>query len=290
MLTADKWKDYALIDMARGEKLEDWGGIYVIRPDPQIVWDKPGFKPAEKRWEEAHMRYIRSKSGGGGWEFFKRVPDKWEIGYGNLRFVIRPTDFKHMGLFPEQAVNWDWIAPLIANRVSEGKPARILNIFAYTGGATVAAAKAGAVVTHVDSSKGATAWAKQNAAVSGVGEKNLRFITEDAVKFVNRELRRKNGYEAVIMDPPKYGRGADGELWKIEDKLFELVKSCAALLSDSPLFFLINSYSGFSAAVLQNILEIIFPGKSRGIECGELGLKCENGLLLPCGIYGRLLT
>ncbi|MDR1558836.1 MAG: class I SAM-dependent methyltransferase [Clostridiales bacterium] len=278
MLIPDTWKDYELLDTHRGEKLERWGDIVVARPDPQIIWPGDSKSPL---WKGCHMRYHRSRSGGGFWEIKKQTPGTWHIGWESLTFKIRPTDFKHMGLFPEQAVNWQWIIDKIG-----GKSVRVLNLFAYTGGATSAAAAAGANVTHVDAAKGMNVWAKENAALSGVPENRLRFITDDVLKFALREQRRGAVYDAVIMDPPSYGRGPGGEVWKIEDKLFELVSACAALLSAEPLFFLINSYTtGFSPVTAENILRSII--KNGATSSGELGLRQANGLVLPCGIYAR---
>jgi 23S rRNA (cytosine1962-C5)-methyltransferase len=282
LLMADSWRDYELLDMDNGEKLERWGDITVIRPDPQIIW--PG-RRGSQQWADCHMHYHRSKSGGGVWEFKKEVPSSWHIHWKDLTFRIHPTDFKHMGLFPEQAANWDWIMKL----AKSAGHMKILNLFAYTGGATVAAAKAGAHVTHVDAAKGMNAWAKENAALSGVPEDRLRFITDDVLKFVQREARRGSLYDAVIMDPPSYGRGPGGEVWKIEQRLYDLTAACVNILSDKPLFFLINSYTtGFSPIAAQNVLRSLIPPRFGGqITYGELGLPSAAGLVLPCGIYAR---
>ena len=281
MLIPDTWTDYELISTHLGEKLERWGGIISVRPDPQIIWHGDIKNPL---WKNCHMHYHRSRSGGGFWEVKKQTPGKWHISWKGLKFQIRPTDFKHMGLFPEQAANWDWLI----NKIN-GRHLRVLNLFAYTGGATAAAAKAGAHVTHVDAAKGMNEWAKENAALSGVPEDRLRFITDDVLKFVLREQRRGSVYDAIIMDPPSYGRGPNGEVWKIEAKLYELVSACSALLSDNPLFFLINSYTtGFSPQVGENVLRCLVGSQYKGLTTsGELGLKQQNGLILPCGIYAR---
>ena len=281
MLIPDAWTDYELIDTHMGEKLERWGDVIVVRPDPQIIWPGDDNNPL---WRGCHMRYHRSRSGGGFWEVKKQTKSPWRIGWRDLRFEIKPTEFKHMGLFPEQAVNWDWIIRKIG-----GKQIRLLNLFAYTGGATAAAAYAGAKVTHVDAAKGMNAWAKENAALSRIPEDRLRFITDDVVKFVLREQRRGAVYDAVIMDPPSYGRGPGGELWKIETRLYELVSACVSILSAEPLFFVLNSYTtGFSPQACANVLHRAAAQRFQGhTDCGELGLKQSNGLILPCGIYAR---
>ncbi|MDR1537663.1 MAG: class I SAM-dependent methyltransferase [Clostridiales bacterium] len=283
MLLANTWKDYELLDMHSGEKLERWGSVTAIRPDPQVIWPSSSKGPL---WRDCHLHYHRSKSGGGAWEVKKTVPQSWNIKWSNLEFAIRPTDFKHMGLFPEQAANWQRIIQWLRNGKSN-KSVKVLNLFGYTGGATVAAASEGAHVTHVDAAKGMNEWAKNNASLSKIPEKNLRFITEDAYKFVLRELRRGSSYDAVIMDPPSYGRGPAGEIWKIEEKLYELVKASAELLSESPLFFLINSYTtGFSPTAAGNILALEAGKKYGGeIETGEIGIPSKTGLILPCGIF-----
>ncbi len=285
MFLANKWKDYRLIDAAGGEKLEYWGEYLLRRPDPLAAWSK---KSEPSLWTNADATYHRSSTGGGKWEFFNgSLPDRWTINYGELVFNIKPMGFKHTGLFPEQAANWDWFFGLIENAK---RPIRLLNLFAYTGGATVAALKAGAEVVHVDASKGMVTWAKENVAASGLGDRSVRYIVDDVKKFVMREIRRGREYDAVIMDPPSYGRGPSGEVWKIENELYPLVTECTKLLSDTPLFFLINSYTtGLSAQVLTNILTMTVKAKFGGkIESGEIGLKMEsNGLVLPCGISGR---
>jgi len=281
MLIPDTWTDYELLDTHLGEKLERWGNVTVVRPDPQIIWPGDINNPL---WCGCNMRYHRSRSGGGFWEVKHQTPESWRIKWNGLTFQIRPTDFKHMGLFPEQAVNWAWIM----NKI-DGKQIRLLNLFAYTGGATAAAARAGAHVTHVDAAKGMNGWAKENASLSGVPENRLRFITDDVLKFVLREQRRGMLYDAIIMDPPSYGRGPNGEIWKIEDKLFDLVSACASVLSGDPLFFLINSYTtGFSPQTCENVLCRAVADRFKGTTTsGELGLKQTNGMVLPCGVYAR---
>ena len=282
MNIANNWKDYEILDMANGEKLERWGGITLIRPDPQIIWKEKSFP---SKWKNANARYVRSKSGGGNWEYKTRIPEKWSIKYKDLVFNIKPMGFKHTGLFPEQAVNWDWMI----NKIQEEKrPIKVLNLFAYTGGATVACLFAGASVCHVDSSKGMVSWAKENVASSKLQDKPVRYIIDDVVKFVEREIRRENTYDAIIMDPPSYGRGAKGEVWQFEENISDLVNLCTKVLSDNPLFFLINSYTtGISPEVLSNILKINLKYKGK-ITSGEIGLPMENSnLILPCGIYGR---
>ena len=282
MILSTDWNDYEILDMANGEKLERWGNIYLIRPDPQIIW-KDKSKPA--LWKKANAHYHRSKSGGGEWEYIKNVPKAWQIKYKNLTFNLKPMGFKHTGLFPEQAVNWDFMINKIKNA---NRPIKVLNLFAYTGGATVACAAAGASVCHVDSSKGMTAWAKENVASSGLADRPVRFIIDDVIKFVQREIRRGNRYDAIVMDPPSYGRGANGEVWNIEESLYTLVELCKQVLSDKPLFFLINSYTtGLSPTILANILKMTIKKKGKVI-CGEVGLPMKDtDYILPCGIFGR---
>lgn len=283
MLLADEWKDYELIETGDGDKLERWGDVILRRPDPQIIWPIKN----KKIWEKADAHYHRSQSGGGQWEYKKQLPKRWVIGFGDLKFYIEPTGFKHTGLFPEQAVNWKW---MINNIQKAKRPIRVLNLFAYTGGATVASAYAGAEVCHVDAAKGMVNWAKENVALSGLADKPVRFITDDCMKFVQREIRRGKKYDGIIMDPPSYGRGPNGEIWKIEDSLYGFVEQCVGLLSDNPLFFLINSYTtGFSPTVLSNIIKQSLGDKFKGIHsCGEVGIPVSrSGLVLPCGIYGR---
>ena len=282
MWIADNWKDYEVIDCSKGEKLERWGDYILVRPDPQVIWDTPR---KEKGWHKMNAHYHRSKKGGGEWEFFD-LPQQWSIHYRNLTFQLKPFSFKHTGLFPEQAANWDWFSELIKKA---GRPVKVLNLFAYTGGATIAAAAAGASVTHVDASKGMVTWAKENAASSGLIDAPIRWIVDDCVKFVEREIRRGNHYDAIIMDPPSYGRGPKGEIWKIEESIHPLVKLCAQLLVDRPLFFLINSYTtGLQPAVLSYLIGTElkrFPGK---VTADEIGLPVSsNGLTLPCGASGR---
>ena len=282
MNIASEWKDYEILDMANGEKLERWGNVILIRPDPQIIWKNKSFPD---KWNMANARYNRSSSGGGGWKYNKKMPENWKIKYKDLTFNIKPMGFKHTGLFPEQAVNWDWMISKIKN---EKREINVLNLFAYTGGATVACSYAGAKVCHVDSSKGMTTWAKENLATSGLADRPVRFIVDDVVKFVNREIRRGHKYDGIVMDPPSYGRGANGEVWKFEDNISELVELCSKVLSDDPLFFLINSYTtGISSQVLENILRLNIK-KNGKITHGEIGLPMtDSKLILPCGIYGR---
>ena len=282
MWLADSWKDYEVIDCSKGEKLERWGDYILVRPDPQVIWDTPR---KEKGWHKMNAHYHRSKKGGGEGEFFA-LPQQWSIHYRSLTFQLKPFSFKHTGLFPEQATNWDWFSELIKKA---GRPVKVLNLFAYTGGATIAAAAAGASVTHVDASKGMVTWAKENAASSGLADAPIRWIVDDCVKFVEREIRRGNHYDAIIMDPPSYGRGPKGEIWKIEESIHPLVKLCAQLLVDRPLFFLINSYTtGLQPAVLSYLIGTElkrFPGK---VTADEIGLPVSsNGLTLPCGASGR---
>ena len=283
MKIAKEWKDYEIIDMANGEKLEKWKDIYLIRPDPQIIWKEKSF-PEE--WKKADASYSRSNTGGGTWQYHKKLPENWQVSYKNLTFNIKPMGFKHTGLFPEQAVNWEWMMEKIkkANR-----PIKVLNLFAYTGGATVACLAAGASVCHVDSSKGMVSWAKENVVSSGLQDKPVRYLIDDVVKFVNREIRRGNTYDAIIMDPPSYGRGANGEVWKFEENIEELISLCMQVLSEKPLFFLVNSYTtGISSMVIENILRMHFK-KGKGIfENGEIGLPMKNtNQILPCGIYAK---
>ena len=284
MEVANKWQDYEILDMANGEKLERWGNITLIRPDPQIIWKEKTFP---EKWKKADARYVRSSSGGGNWSYKNKLPKSWKITYNELTFNVKPMGFKHTGLFPEQAVNWDWMMNKIQNSKREIK---VLNLFAYTGGATVACLKAGASVCHVDSSKGMCEWAKENVTSSGLRERPVRFLIDDVVKFVNREIRRGNKYDGIIMDPPSYGRGANGEVWKFEENIATLIELCMNVLSEKPLFFLINSYTtGISSQVLENMLRLYMPKKAKGkFSHGEIGLPMTNSkLILPCGIYGR---
>lgn len=283
MYTADNWKDYEVLDTAHGEKLERWGNVLLRRPDPQVIWKKEG-NPA--LWKKADGFYHRSKSGGGSWEFSKKLPDRWQISYGKLKFFVRPTGFKHTGLFPEQAVNWDYIGKKISG---ETRKKNVLNLFAYTGGATLAAAAAGADVVHVDASKGMVSWAKENLELSGLRDRYVRFIVDDCEKFVAREIKRGHFYDGIIMDPPSYGRGPGGEMWKMEDKIYDLVKLCSNLLSDNPLFFIINSYTtGLAPTVIKNIISLALSGKA---EAEEIGLPVtSSGIFLPCGATGRMIV
>ena len=287
MKLANEWKDYKILDMADGQKLEKWGDVILSRPDPQIIWKNKSYP---KKWNEINAEYHRSKTGGGAWNYKKKMPNQWQVKYKNLTFNIKPMGFKHTGLFPEQAVNWDWMINKIKQEKKNRKEIKVLNLFAYTGGATVACLSAGASVCHVDSSKGMTTWAKENVVSSGLKAQPVRFIVDDVVKFVNREIRRNNKYDAIIMDPPSYGRGAKGEVWQFENNIYDLVELCTKVLSDNPIFFLINSYTtGISSKVLENILNLTIPKKYNGyFEAGEIGLPMENSkLVLPCGIYGR---
>ena len=285
MWCADEWKDYILIDAAGGEKLEYWKNVLLRRPEPQAIWSG---KADERLWNKTDATYRRSNKGGGHWEIFnKKMPERWTVSYKNLTFNIKPMGFKHTGLFPEQAVNWDWFSEIIKKAE---KPVRVLNLFAYTGGATVAALSAGAEVCHVDASRGMVAWAKENVESSGLSAKPVRYIVDDVKKFVAREERRGKKYDAVIMDPPSYGRGPSGELWKIEDELYPLIEDCMKILSEKPLFFLINSYTtGFSKTVLENTAELTLKKKFGGaLECDEIGLMMQNkNMVLPCGISCR---
>lgn len=283
MWIADKWKDYEILDTSNGEKLERWGNYLLIRPDPQVIWNTPKI---HKGWKQKNGHYHRSNKGGGEWEFFD-LPKQWFISYRDLTFHLKPFSFKHTGLFPEQAANWDWFSEKIQN---VNRPVKVLNLFAYTGGATLAAAKAGASVTHVDASKGMVTWAKENAASSGLADAPIRWIVDDCAKFAERELRRGNHYDAIIMDPPSYGRGPKGEIWKIEDAIHPLVQLCAKLLSDKPLFFLINSYTtGFAPSVLSYLLGCeVVPKFGGHVQADEIGLPVtQTSLTLPCGSSGR---
>lgn len=288
MWIADGWKDYEVIDCSKGEKLERWGEYILVRPDPQVIWDTPKL---EKGWKKCNAHYHRSSKGGGEWEFFD-LPNQWEVNYKDLTFRLQPFSFKHTGLFPEQAANWDWFGNLIQQekKKNPNKKIKVLNLFAYTGGATVAAAKAGAEVTHVDASKGMVTWAKENAMASGLKDASIRWLVDDCVKFVEREIRRGNYYDAVIMDPPSYGRGPKGEIWKIEEKIHSFIKLCTEILEKEPLFFLINSYTtGLQPAVLSYMIRTEIVSKFGGKECSdEIGLPVSsNGLVLPCGASGR---
>lgn len=283
MWIANNWKDYEVIDTSDGEKLERWGDYILVRPDPQVIWHTP---KKDKRWNKLNGHYYRSKKGGGQWDFFD-LPEQWSINYKELTFNLKPFSFKHTGLFPEQATNWDWCSEKIKNA---GRPIKVLNLFAYTGGATLAAANAGASVTHVDASKGMVTWAKENAVSSGLKDAHIRWLVDDCTKFVKREIRRGNKYDAIIMDPPSYGRGPGGEIWKIEDSIYDFVKLCTEVLSDDPLFYLINSYTtGLAPSVLTYMLSTEVKSKFGGtVISDEIGVPVSgNGLVLPCGASGR---
>lgn len=280
MRLSDKWKDYELIDTSDGERLERWGKIILIRPDPQIIWSTGKKNPL---WRSAHARYHRSNKGGGSWEAYKKVPDRWTIDYRDLVLNIKPMGFKHTGVFPEQAVNWDFAAEKIS---AEKRPLRVLNLFGYTGCATLSCMKAGAAVCHVDASKGMVLWAKENAKSSGIENLPVRWLIDDCIKFVQREIRRGNKYDAIIMDPPSYGRGPSGEVWKLEEQLYPLVSLCAQVLSEDPVFFLLNSYTtGLSPAVMEYLLGVLLQKKLGGtVSADEIGLAVsDTGLILPCG-------
>ncbi len=291
MWIADDWKDYEVIDCSGGEKLERWGDYFLVRPDPQVIWNTP---KTDKRWKQKNGHYHRSAKGGGEWEFFD-LPAEWSIRYRELTFRLKPFSFKHTGLFPEQAMNWDWFSSIIKNAKSENpdRPFKVLNLFAYTGGATLAAASAGAAVTHVDASKGMVTWAKENAAASNLSEAPIRWLVDDCVKFVEREIRRGNTYDGIIMDPPSYGRGPKGEIWKLEDNIFSFIELATKLLSDNALFFLVNSYTtGLQPAVLTYMIHTALVPRFGGrVESSEIGLPVSaSGLVLPCGASGRWFT
>ena len=288
MWIADNWKDYEVIDTSLGEKLERWGDYILVRPDPQVIWNSPH---KDYRWNKFNGHYHRSSKGGGEWEF-KNLPEEWSINYNSLTFNLKPFAFKHTGLFPEQAVNWDWFSDIIAKRKLSDpeKPFKVLNLFAYTGGATLSAAKAGASVTHVDASKGMVAWAKENAQTSGLSDAPIRWLVDDCVKFVEREIRRGNKYDGIIMDPPSYGRGPKGEIWKIEESIFPFIELTGELLSEDAAFFLINSYTtGLQPAVLTYMINLSIVSRFGGsVVSDEIGLPVSsNGLVLPCGASGR---
>ena len=287
MWIADGWNDYEVLDTSAGEKLERWGDYILVRPDPQVIWNTPH---KVREWKQKNGHYHRSNKGGGQWEFFD-LPEQWEISYGNLKFHLKPFHFKHTGLFPEQAVNWEWSGNLIreAKKKNPGKEIKVLNLFAYTGGATVACADAGAAVTHVDASKGMVTWAKENAAASGLANAPIRYLVDDCVKFVEREIRRGNHYDAIIMDPPSYGRGPKGEVWKIEDMIHPLIRLCTQILSKDAVFFLVNSYTtGLAPAVLTYMISTELKAWNGTVDSQEIGLPVSsNGLVLPCGASGR---
>ena len=284
MRISDEWKDYECIDAGNGEKLERWGNIILRRPDPQAMW----YTDIDSKWKDIDGFYHRSKSGGGNWEFFSKLDEYWTIRYKDLTFKVSPTGFKHTGLFPEQAVNWDFMMDKIKN---SNRKIKALNLFSYTGGATMACSKAGADVVQVDSSKGMTEWSKENMRLCNLENNSIRFIVDDCLKFVKREARRGNKYDAIVMDPPSYGRGPNKEVWKFEDNIYKLIEACMDILSDKPLFFLINSYTtGVSAIVLENILKTTVLKKypNGRVDSGDIGLPItKNNLVLPCGIYGR---
>ncbi|MCR4564222.1 MAG: class I SAM-dependent methyltransferase [Clostridiales bacterium] len=280
MRVSDGWKDYILLDCSDGDRLESWGGYTMVRPDPQVIWNTP---KKNGLWRRADAVYLRSKTGGGHWEFNNKLPDSWQIKYKDLTFNVKNMGFKHMGIFPEQAVNWDYVRNVIEN---SNRQVKVLNLFAYTGAATVSALKAGASVVHVDASKGMVQWAKENSVSSSVADKPVRWIVDDCVKFVQREIRRGNKYDIIIMDPPSYGRGPNGEVWKVENEVYPLVELCSQVLSEDPLVFLINSYTtGLSPAVMEYILGSVIKKKFGGnVSSDEIGLRCsDSGLVLPCG-------
>jgi 23S rRNA (cytosine1962-C5)-methyltransferase len=293
LIVAHRWQDYQLLDCGDGMKQERWGEFSLVRPDPQIIWPRRGTEgKSAPRWENWDGFYHRSEQGGGKWEFRRPLPESWKIHYSplGLTFKIHPTSFKHTGLFPEQAVNWDWFsAKIAAARGGRDQPVNVLNLFGYTGAATVAAAKAGAAVCHVDAAEGMVKWCRENAALSGLGEAPIRYIVDDCLKFARRELKRGRKYDAIIMDPPTYGRGSTGEMWRLEDHLWELLTECRALLSERPLFFLINAYTArLSPTVVANLLAELMHGRGGTITAGEVGLPIQrDGKVLPCGIYGR---
>jgi len=295
LIVADRWQDYQLLDCGDGMKKEKWGPYTLVRPDPQIIWPRKGAEAPGARagshggWEGWDGFYHRSESGGGKWEYRQKLPESWTIRYGALSLRIQPTSFKHTGLFPEQAVNWDWFSKKIRTAREAGRGVSVLNLFGYTGAATVAAAAAGASVCHVDAAEGMVKWCRENAALSGLAEAPVRYIVDDCLKFVRRELKRGRRYDAIIMDPPTYGRGGGGELWKLEDHLWGLLSECKQLLSDQPVFFLINAYTArLSPSVVINLLAGLMNGAGGRIHGGEVGLPVQrDGKILPCGIYGR---
>ncbi len=289
LIVADRWKDYQLIDCGLGLKQERWGDYTLVRPDPQIIWPRAS---GGEKWEKWDGLYHRSETGGGRWEYRRAIPEHWKISYGPLTFKIHPTSFKHTGLFPEQAVNWDWFSQKIRAARATGREVNVLNLFGYTGAATCAAAAAGANVCHVDAAEGMVKWCKENAALSGLAESPIRFIADDCLKFVRREIKRGRKYDAIIMDPPTYGRGSGGEMWKLEDHLWSLLQECQQVLSDAPVFILINAYTArLSPTVIANLLAALFAGAKGTITAGEVGLPIQaDGKVLPCGVYGRWET
>lgn len=286
---ADRWQDYRVLDCGEGMKQERWGEFVLVRPDPQAIWPRAAGRGA--KWENWDGFYHRAETGGGQWEFAKKLPEAWTIRYAplDLTFRIRPTGFKHTGLFPEQAANWDWAAGLIRGARAAGREVNVLNLFGYTGAASVAAAKAGASVSHVDAAKGMVEWCRDNAALSGLAAAPIRYLVDDCRKFVQREQRRGKKYDAIIMDPPTYGRGGTGEMWKLEDDLWALLEDCRGVLADRPLFLLLNSYTArLSPVVAGNLLDALLPGAGGKVTTGEIGLPIErDGRVLPCGIFGR---
>lgn len=286
MFVADQWQTYEVLDTGDGEKLERFANVVLRRPDPQVIWPKA----QPHLWSRVDAWYHRSERGGGEWEFFAKLPERWTLSYRGLQFYVRPTGFKHTGLFPEQAANWDWMRGLIERRTQQSTAApRVLNLFAYTGGATAACAAAGAQVCHVDAAKGMVQWARDNCALSGIDASRMRWIVDDALKFVQREVRRGSLYDGILMDPPSYGRGPGGEVWKLENELYGLVSACTEALTEQPLFFLINSYTtGLSASVLRNIIDrTVTPRFGGHAVAEELGLPVTAGGVLPCGASGR---
>jgi 23S rRNA (cytosine1962-C5)-methyltransferase len=285
LLLADQWRDYQLLETGGGMKMERWGDVVLVRPDPQVIWPRR----TAAAWTGWDGFYHRSEAGGGRWEFRRTLPDSWTIRYGTLTFRIRPTDFKHTGLFPEQAVNWDWCTEKIHAARTDGREVSVLNLFGYSGGATVACAAAGANVCHVDASKGMIQWCRENAALSGLGGAPIRTIAEDCRKFVQREARRGRRYDAIILDPPAFGRGSAGEVWKLETHLWELLQECRTLLSEHPLFLLLNCYTtGLSPIVITNLLGDLFAKRGGTISAGEIGLPIKgDAKILPCGVVGR---
>ena len=280
MRSSEYWKDYELIDASSGERLERWGDIILIRPDPQVIWNTEKKDPL---WRDAHARYFRSSTGGGKWQVYKKIPDSWSVRYRELSFNVKPMGFKHTGIFPEQAVNWDLASEIIKK---SDRPLNVLNLFGYTGCATIACLKAGASVCHVDASKGMVAWAKENASSSSVADKPVRWIVDDCSKFVAREIRRGRRYDGVILDPPSYGRGPSGEIWKLEEQLYSFIELCADVLSDDPSFVILNSYTtGLSPSVMEYILGTVIKTRFGGsVSSDEIGLRCtDSGLYVPCG-------
>lgn len=284
LLVARDWKDYEVLDSGDGLKLERWGDVVLARPDPQVIWPR-----GAREWKNWDGWYHRSSKGGGRWEFRRQLPASWTVRYRKFVFKVAPTGFKHTGLFPEQAVNWDWCDSIIRTAKSTGREVSVLNLFGYTGAATVAAAAAGAAVCHVDAAKGMVGWCRENAQLSGLAGAPIRYIVDDCHAFVRRELRRGKRYDAIMMDPPSYGHGAEGEVWKLETHLWPLLESCRALLSDQPLFFLVNTYTtGLSPTALANLMDRLLASSGGALATGEIGLPVTNGhLVLPCGIYGR---